>query len=165
MHPKLLTLLLAFGISTLLIAQNRVSIKDPELTFSYILPAGWNNYDDAYYHYIINADSSAQITLTYFDGMCTSLEDCYAGEVQGKLRSEFVDFEIQDEHDDRIAASDAKWAAFSGKTEGVEVKGLAFFFITHEQFFKVTAFMDPEIAEEYSNQIIDTVRSITVRVN
>lgn len=165
MHPKLLTLLLAFGISTLLIAQNRVSIKDPELTFSYVLPAGWNNFDDAYYHYIINADSSAQITLTYFDGMCTSLEDCYAGEVQGKLRSEFADFEIQDEHDDRIAAAPAKWAAFSGKTDGVEVKGLAFFFISHDQFFKVTAFMKNDSPDELADQVVDTVRSITVRLN
>lgn len=165
MQAKLFTLLLAVGISNLLIAQERVSIRDPELTFSYVLPAGWNNYDDAYYHYIINADSSAQISLTYFDGMCESLEDCYAGEVQGKLRSEFSDFALSYERDDRISAADAKWAAFSGKTDGAEVKGLAFFFIRHDQFFKVTAFMHPDIAEEYSDQIIDTVRSLTVRLN
>lgn len=165
MYPKFFTLLLAFGISTLLIAQKRVIIKDPELTFSYVLPAGWNNYDDDFYHYILNADSSAQITLTYFDGMCESLDDCYTGEVQGKLRSEFADFKLDYEKDDNIASTAAKWASFSGKTDGAEVKGLAFFFISHDQFFKITAFMNPDIPDESSDQIIDTVRSLTVRMN
>lgn len=165
MTTRILLLITSLGIAASAAAQERVSIQDPELTFSYVLPSGWSNYDDEYYHYILNPDSSAQITLTYFDGMCESLEDCYAGELQGKLRSEYTDFEVDYEKEDEIASVPARWASFTGKMDGAEVKAFAFFLISNEQFFKITAFMDPDVEESLADEVINTVKSLTVRLN
>lgn len=165
MTTRIILLFISLGFLSQVTAQERVSIQDPDLTFSYVLPSGWSNYDDDYYHYLLTPDSSVQITLTYFDGMCESLEDCYIGELQGKLRSEYTDFEVLDEKTDRISSVPARWASFTGKMDGVEVKAFAFFLISNEHFFKITAFMDPEVEESLSNLVIDTVRSLTVRLN
>jgi hypothetical protein len=97
--------------------------------------------------------------------MCQSLEDCYTGELHGKLRSEYTDFEVLYEKTDRISSVPARWASFTGKMDGVEVKAFAFFLVSNDHFFKITAFMDPEVEETLSEQVIDAVRSLTVRLN
>jgi len=165
MTTRLVLLIAAFGTLASSQAQERVSIQDPDLTFSYVLPPGWSNYDDEYYHYILSPDSVAQITLTYFDGMCDSLETCYLGELQGKLRTEYADFQIIDEKTDQISGVPARWASFTGKMDGVEVKAYAFFLIFADNFFKVTAFMDPEVEEAISDGVINTVLSLNIREN
>lgn len=146
-------------------AQERVNIQDPDLSFSYLLPKGWVNYDDDYYHYILNTDSKAQITLTYFEGMCSSLEDCYLGELEGKLRSEYTDFKVHYEKTGEIAGVPAMWASFTGKMDGIEVKVFAFFLIKNDHFFKIIAFMDPEIGESKEQLVISTIKSFDTESN
>lgn len=162
---KIFLFLTSLGLALSMQAQERVSIQDPDLSFSYLLPKGWVNYDDDYYHYILNADSTAQITLTYFEGMCASLEDCYLGELEGKLRSEYTDFKVIYEKTGLIADVPAMWASFTGKMDGVEVKVFAFYLIKNDHFFKIIAFMDPAVAESKEQLVIKTIQSFDSELN
>lgn len=140
-HFLLVTFL---AIANLTSGQNRVTIDDPELSFSYILPEGWLNYDDDFYHYMLNPDSTIQITLTYFDGMCADLDQCYEGEVEGKLRTEYGNFHILQEKQEEIAGTSGRWVHFTGSLDGTIMKATALYLIRHNQFFKIVAYMPPD---------------------
>lgn len=50
------------------IAQERMTVTDPEIEFSFDLPDGWETKNDDYYFYILDPDSkSSQLSITYFN--------------------------------------------------------------------------------------------------
>lgn len=147
-----------------LCAQSRVQIDDADLSFSYILPKGWSNMDDDYYHYLLNADSTILISITYFDGMCKDLETCYAGEVEGKLRSEYAHFNIIDQSTESIAGSNCKWLRFTGKLDGLETRAMSFYFIRHDQFFKIVANLPPDVKVNEEDTVLRLMRSFETSV-
>jgi hypothetical protein len=141
-------------------AQERVTIHDPELSFSYLLPKGWLNYDDDYYHYILNADSTVQIALTYYDGMCQDLSTCYTGELDGRLRSEYSNFTVLGEFQGSIAAVPAQWAAFTGRRDGIDYFAYAYYLIWKKQFFKIVAYLPIDASEALIGTVGSAVESL-----
>ncbi len=157
-------MVIASMLSTLATAaQERVTIKDPDLHFSYILPKGWSNLDDDLYHYIINPDTSIQLSLTYYAGMCKELNECYEGEVQGRMKSEYSGFVVVRESEGMIAGVPAKWAQCTGARDGFMYTIVAYFLVWKEQYFQIVAYL-PENADQTQLQLVDDlVKSLNLR--
>ncbi len=116
---------LFFSSAASLFAQERISIKDPDITFSYDLPKGWANQDDDYYHYVLlpaaNTDKSLfpLLSITYFTNNCPSLDDCFQGELNGGIQASFPAAKIGKTGNLDISGNPARWVKF----EVVETTG------------------------------------------
>lgn len=65
---KLIFFLLVVSPWTGLLAQDRMIIEDPEITFSFDLPKGWVSQDDDYYFMVFNPEwESTQLAITYYN--------------------------------------------------------------------------------------------------
>src|SRR5690554_7615391 len=101
MTLKSTLLALSFGIfmTAAVSGQKAISIKDPDITFGYTLPQGFENEDDSFYHYIFpnieNGMETASLRLTYFEGFDGELSDFKEGILNGKLYSTLDDFKIK----------------------------------------------------------------------
>ncbi len=146
------------------LAQERFAVKDADLVFSYILPEGWVQQDDDYYHYILSPDRKAQISLTYFDGMCEHLDECYIGEVEGRLQSEYSGFELLREDSLNIGGSEARQAVISGSRDGSKYLIYAYFFIWEDQFFKIIAYLPHQATGRMQTTVDETVKSLRLRL-
>ena len=123
------------------IAQERVTITDPDLEFSYMLPKDWCYKDDPLYHYIApeNCDSDGilPISITYFNYSCPDIEVCLDGKVNGELKSELDDFELAEKGVDTIDGTESRWAIFTYTKGNETVKEAIYIFIRLGQMFEV----------------------------
>lgn len=152
-------------------AQNRVSIQDPDLTFSYILPEDWTNIDDPYYHYILPPKSkkcdSVAVALTYFEGKCADLDECFDGEVKGAFPNEYPGFKIENSGKDRIQDIDSKWIEFSYHTEESSEKKIALYysFISHNQLFTIFFGAQKDCFAKNEAAVFKLIQSLEIEAN
>src|SRR5690554_2517897 len=119
MTLKSTLLALSFGIfkTAAVSGQKAISIKDPDITFGYTLPQGFENEDDSFYHYIFpnieNGMETASLRLTYFEGFDGELSDFKEGILNGKLYSTLDDFKIKNSGKEIIDGTLALWSTYS----------------------------------------------------
>lgn len=153
-------------------AQERISIKDPELTFSYARPADWVSDDGDLYHYIRRRDEQvpdkqiAEITITYYEGRCQDLDQCFDGETNGYLPENYASYKKLSEGEELIAGERAKWIKFGGteKEKSQIREGVSYLvvFIKYDQYFVLRSILfDPKLEEE----MWDVLRSFEVMQN
>lgn len=153
-------------------AQERISIKDPELTFSYARPTGWVSDDGDLYHYIRRPDEQvpdnqiAEITITYYEGRCQDLDQCFDGEINGYLPERYASYKKLSQGEEIIASERAKWIKFSGteKEKGQVREGISFLlvFIKYDQYFVLRSILFDTKHEE---EMWDVLRSFEVTQN
>ncbi len=137
--------LVLFLMGNSLSAQERISIKDPDITFHYTLPKGWANQDDEYYHLVFlptlngNPDLFPLISITYFENNCPDLEDCFLGQINGGIQESLPNAKIGKTGTTEIAGTKARWVQFtdvetSGPTK-TTFNYTRYFFIQNDHYF------------------------------
>ncbi len=156
-------LLLLISCSSFSFAQKSVTIKDPDLRFSYTLPAGWQSEDDDLYHNILSPDKKAKVALTYFEGRCVDLSDCYLGEIEALKVIGVRDFSLEANGTETISGCTALWARYAGvNQDNISIKSYKYLFIWNEQYFVVDGIGTPESFNKWQEQILGIIRSLEV---
>lgn len=149
--------------------QERISIKDPELSFSYNLPKGATNQDDPFYHYIMLPATTGKavpvIQLTYFESYNISLHDYMDGVLNAKLASSLADFKKVSNGSDSIDANKAEWAKYSFTEKGIEKCGILYVFERYSQYFEVIATSDCADFAAHEADFRKVVRSLEIVKN
>jgi hypothetical protein len=143
-------------------AQERISIEDPELTFSYTRPLGWISADEDFYHYVRKPDKNtpakpvAEVIITYYDGRCQDLDECFDGEVNGNLANTYPAFTKISSGEESIDGTRAKWQKFSSQKSGESIPTIryAYYFINHAQFFVIEISFKSPLDEKEALAII-----------
>ena len=160
-------LIIFFIISSVCHAQQRITIDDPDLSFSYILPEGYTYADDPYYHYVFpktgSKDQLPRLALTYYDGYCNDLNDCFDGKLNGELRSENADFSIIEKKSVVVSNTAARLAAYSFTQDGVKLEGILCTFIKYNAFFVVNAEFPSADSAKYTPVFQEIIESIKVQ--
>jgi hypothetical protein len=167
-------IILAFPIiSTLAYGQEKVTIKDPDITFSYQKPKGWNSQDDPLYHFVTkpiknpNA-TEPQVAITYYDGSCNDLDECFEAQEKGLLPAMIPQFKKLASGEETIDGTRAKWIKFSGVTNpdrpDITAMNYSYFFIKHNQYFVVTIAL-PLQTTDAEMEALSIVRSLNARKN
>lgn len=166
---KKLLAILSIGIFASASAQERVTLTDPELAFSYTLPKDWCYKDESLYHYVApsgcNGDSQLPISITYFNYDCPDIDVCLDGKVNGEYKSSLSDFELLDQGRDKVDGTKASWAIFTYTSEGVPVKELIYFFVRFGQLFELRCQYPAESFEKYHAETRRLIRSFQVTPN
>lgn len=170
MAKKLLLLIGFIGLITISAeAQKRVSIQDPELTFSYILPKDASNQDDPFYHFIIiptaEERTPAIVQLTYYEAFNISLDDYMDGVINGRLATSLANFKKISTGPDVVDANRASWAKYSYLEDGIAKCGLIYCFERFHQYFEIIA--TSECADFAGNEAAfrKTIRSLEIQKN
>jgi len=147
-------------------AQKEVTIKDPDISFSYYLPEGYANQDDDFYHHIFPKSESriddANIQLTYFEGYNGELSAFKDGIVNGKLRNTLENFEFQESGSETIDGTLALYSKFTYTEDSIPKCGELYCFERFDQYFQIE--METTCNEE-SNYRVDFKRIIrSIRV-
>ncbi|MCA1764588.1 MAG: hypothetical protein LC664_16575 [Flavobacteriales bacterium] len=166
---KKLLFILLIGCCAAATAQERVTITDPDLVFSYVLPQDWCYKDDPLYHYISPAGCDGEqelpISLTYFNYDCPDVEVCLHGKVNGEFKSVLTDFELKDKGRDTVDGTEARWAIFTHTTEGAPVKEMIYVFVRFGQLFEARCQFQAESFDQYHAEIRRLLRSLQVKPN
>lgn len=161
------SLLLFFLLSCILVkAQERTTIVDPEITFSYLLPKGYAYTDDPYYHYVYpktgSKDQLPRLSLTYFDRSCPDLDDCFDGKLNGDLRTEYADFKVVEKKNLIINSVPAIIATYTFTEKGKNLAGILCTFVQADSYFVVEAQYPADDSAEYLDVFEGVIKSIEV---
>lgn len=132
---RILIVALVISLACKAQAQELVKIVDPELTFSYYLPDGWKKSDDPYYHYIKPPCASKGLEITYYDGRCKVIEDCFEAETKGAFPEKYRDFKKDESGTFMVGESSSPWITFSFFEEGRKKYGFYTTFVKLKQQF------------------------------
>jgi len=110
-----LTFLFAILLFQSLNAQERITVEDPEIRFSYELPAGWVTKDDGYYHIAspIAEEAAEHISITYFSQAVPDFKDFFEGFVEIQLPSQLTNYQIRGQGKSRIDGEEAYWVSYT----------------------------------------------------
>jgi hypothetical protein len=153
--------------------QEKVTIEDPDITFSYERPKGWQSQDDPLYHFVTKpaknpAAPGSQVAITYYDGSCNDLDECFEAQEKGYLPSVVGQFKKLDSGEDRVNETRAKWIKYSGIADSLSPDAVfvqyAYFFIKHNQYFVVNIIL-PYGDSEAEIEALSIVRSLTAWKN
>lgn len=148
-------------------AQNHIEIEDPGLVFSYELPEKWVNKDDPYYHYIIPPCAKKGIELTYYDGRCKVIEDCFEAETKGAFPQQYQGFKIIESGTFLIDDIKAPWIIFSFLDEETQAKETGFYcsFIELKQQFTFRFIDSKNCFDSERSHIFSVIDTFEVRAN
>jgi hypothetical protein len=126
-------------------AQKRMVVKDPDLKFSYILPKGFTAQDTDYYHLVRHSEGTATLSLTYFEGRCLDLYDCYLGEVEALRHTHGAAFAMQGNGSTEINGAQALWFHYELTPHDAAPRAIhTWLFIAKGQYFKIELTSSPE---------------------
>lgn len=158
-----------FFVSLSAVGQKTVTINDPEISFSYLLPAGFVNDDDDFYHYIFPADkdkiTSAALQLTYFEGFQGTISEFKEGVLHGKLGATLDNFKVLDSGVDIIDGSTAVWSSYSFSENGDSKCGMLICFERLEQYFEIQIQGNCKAYYIYRDDLRQVLRSMRVVKN
>lgn len=147
-------------------AQDRTTIVDPEITFSYLLPKGYAYTDDPYYHYVYpktgSKDQLPRLSLTYFDKSCPVLDDCFDGKLNGDLRTEYADFKIIEKKNLILNSAPAIMATYTFTENGVGLEGILCTFVKADNYFVIEAQYPAADSATYQGVFEGIIKSIEV---
>ncbi len=147
-------------------AQERVSIVDPEITFSYLLPEGYAYTDDPYYHYVYpisgSKDHLPRLSLTYFDKTCPNLDDCFDGKLNGDLRTQYADFKVIEKNNLILNAAPASMATYTFTEKETNLAGILCTFLTADSYFVIEAQYRANESATYQSVFKEIIKSIEV---
>jgi hypothetical protein len=119
--------------------------------------------DEELYHNIISPDKSAIIKITYFEGKCPDLNDCYLGEVEAIKASETTNFKFLANGTEMIEGNLAYWFRYSGTNPlNHSFQSYMYVFIWNDQYFQIQAFIHESTVSTWNDDILSTVRSLKV---
>ena len=171
MAIKSILLTLSFGVfmTTTVYGQKDISIKDPEITFGYTLPQGFENDDDSFYHYIFpkidKGVETASLRLTYFEGFDGELSDFKEGILNGKLYSTLEDFKILDSGKDIVDGTLALWSTYSYTEEDVAKCGELYCFVRIGQYFEIHIQANCAEYPKYEKDLKSALSSLKITKN
>jgi hypothetical protein len=146
-------------------AQELVKIVDPGLTFSYFLPEGWDNSDDPYYHYIKPPCASKGLELTYYDGRCKIVEDCFEAETKGAFPKKYSDFKIEESGSLLVGESTSPWIIFTFSEDGSKKYGFYTTFIKLKQQFTFLFIEEKKCFKKSENNIRELIEDFRIQSN
>lgn len=150
-----------FGLN----AQELVKIADPALSFSYYLPEGWENTDDPYYHYITPPCASKGLEITYYDGRCKVIEDCFEAETKGAFPKKYADFEIDESGTFLVGESQSPWILFSFYEEGSKKYGFYATFIKLKQQFTFLFIEEKKCFKKEERNVRELIEDFRIQSN
>ncbi len=130
-------------------AQKRVEVKDPEITFSYLLPDGWQVKDDGYtYEIFVPGRQDSYISITYVEtaqgseyieslGEKPSFEEDFFFEIRYILTEDFSNLKVQENGSTTLDETSARWVKFSHGTNEEKV-GVFYMYQKLNQIFKIS---------------------------
>ncbi len=151
------------------LSQNQVTIKDPDITFSYTLPEKFANHDDDYYHYIYpedaNGSTETALQLTYFQGYSGQVSDFKDGVLNGKLANTLENFELQDSGSNIVDGTVALWSKYTFTKNKVKKCGKLICFARIDQYFEIQIESSCTDFSKYEGDFEKIIRSLTVKKN
>ena len=155
-------LLLFSLIGLAAVGQERVTVKDPEIVFSIMVPEGWRTYDDEYYFYVVPPGSSADnyVFITYLTTNEKDVSKAYEFTINSVLPLNEGEFTLLQEGEARIDSIPARWLLFESVVGGVRFKSIAYLFIQHGQLFTARGLAQPEQFEHYKEQFRAVIQSL-----
>jgi len=117
-------------------AQERVTIKDPEIEFSFELPKKWVTQNDDFYFYVFNPDwSNTQLAITYFNmNTPRELEEI----VDTRKKFSYIEIEGYSYIDTKNLEIDGVTAysvEYNSKSEDVKLANKEYIFVKEGQVF------------------------------
>jgi len=146
-------------------AQELIKIADPGLTFSYYLPEDWKNSDDPYYHYIMPTCASKGLEITYYDGRCKVIEDCFEAETKGAFPEKYNDFKKVESGTLLVGESSSPWITFSFFEEGRKKYGFYTTFIKLKQQFTFLFIDEKKCFKKEENKIRELIEDFRIEPN
>jgi len=151
--------------------QGRVEVRDPEITFSYILPEGWQGKDDGYTYKIYSPEvKGAFISITYVQsakgtdyieslGELTFKED-FELELNYNLVEEYPNLKVEEQGTVIIDETQARWARFQSEDNGKDRISIFYMFPKHNQIFKITGTAPAEHFEKLEPTFTSIIKSV-----
>jgi len=146
-------------------SQEPVEIVDPNLTFTYLMPDDWTNSDDPYYHYITPPCASKGLELTYYDGRCKVIEDCFEAETKGAFPKKYKNYETTDTGKLLVGNTEAPWLTFTFSDEDGIKTGFYSTFIKLNQQFTFLFIAEKKCFESSRDKIISLIEDFRVQPN
>lgn len=171
MNLKSLISLLVFAPLFLMNAygQKEVTIKDPDISFSYTMPDGYKNHDGDLYHYIYPQDEEgyekSSIQLTYFEGYNGELSAFKDGIVNGELRNTLENFEFDRSGSDTIDGTLALFSKYRYTEESINKCGEIYCFERLGQYFQIQVEIICSDESKYNADFKRIIRSLRITRN
>lgn len=163
----LLALITFFSINAL--GQKDVTIKDPDISFSYSLPEGFTNQDGDLYHYIYPQSEKgyqeSSIQLTYFEGYYGDLSEFKDGILNGKLRNTLENFEFDSSGKDTVDGTIALWSKYTYNEDSINKCGELYCFERLGQYFQIQIEMPCSDQSKYNADFKRIIRSLRITRN
>jgi len=147
------------------VSQEQVKIVDPNLTFSYLMPEGWTNTDDPYYHYIAPPCASKGLEITYYDGRCKVIEDCFEAETKGAFPKKYESFRVDDSGTLKVGETPSPWIAFTFSDEEGKKMGFYTTFIKLNQQFTFLFIDEKKCFKTEKENIVSLIEDFRVKSN
>lgn len=171
MNLKSLIALLAFItlFSVTALGQKDVTIRDPDISFSYFLPEGFINQDGDLYHYIYPQSEKgyqeSSIQLTYFEGYYGELAEFKDGILNGKLRNTLENFKFDSSGSDTIDGTIALWSKYTYTEDSINKCGELYCFERLGQYFQIQIEMPCSDQSKYKADFLRIIRSLRITRN
>lgn len=146
-------------------SQEPIEIVDPNLNFSYLMPDEWTNSDDPYYHYITPPCASKGLEVTYYDGRCKVIEDCFEAETKGAFPKKYSDYEIDESGSLFVGESQSPWIVFSFSEDGRKKYGFYTTFIKLNQQFTFLFIEEKKCFKSSRDKIISLIEDFRIQSN
>lgn len=156
-------------ISVTACGQKNVTIKDPDISFSYFLPEGFTNHDGDLYHYIYPQSEKgyeeSSIQLTYFEGYYGQISDFKDGILNGKLRNTLENFEFDSSGSDTIDGTIALWSKYTYTEDAISKCGVLYCFERLGQYFQIEIEIACTDYSKYNADFLRIIRSLNISRN
>ena len=140
-------------------------IEDPGLTFAYLLPENWTNDDDPYFHYVKPPCAKKGLEITYYDGRCKVIEDCFEAETRGAFPEKYTDFKIIEKGVLTVEKAKTPWLSFSYIEEGEKKLGFYATFVRLDQQFTFLFTEGKKCFKQEENVIRELIEGIRIQPN
>lgn len=142
--------------------QKRVTIDDPEIQFSVVVPKKWKQFNDDYYYYLIIPSKSRNeyLTITYLETNDQSPDKNFDVAVNYFYPRNETGYKLLETGNDEVDGKPAKWGIFTSKYEGEEYKSILYMFIENNQIFKIRGITLSSNFEQYAETFVSTIKSI-----
>ena len=146
------------------IAQNRITITDPEIKFSIEAPLDWIKYDDGYYYYLIIPSEAADenLSITYLETKSTLPDSIFEFTINQIYPLNEPGYNLLETGDESINNLSAKWAIFTSIDRNVHYKRFIFMFIEHGQIFKIQGTSRLENFDAHVERFRSIIKSIRI---
>ena len=160
MKNSLLILLLFQFITSV---GQQVTVKDPDITFSFSKPKNWITRDDGDNYMIFAPDlfNKAGMSITYFENPKeTSLDEIFNAQIKYTLPSNEPGFALLNQGEEFIGSRKAKWVLYESILNEKKHVNLAYMFNENGQSFILFALARQENFNEFEEPFKQVMRSL-----